>query len=117
MKLLLSVSVMSASFVQAGIEWGWCQSNPPAAFADNKDFDADRYVGKWYEIKRDKTSYEVGTSCVTTKYTSRPEKWIYKIGVNNGAVGRDGKLFNGYKALSSKQASVPATRRRSAYSA
>ncbi len=38
------------------------------------DFDITQYLGVWYEIVRDvETSYELGTDCVTPKYSLNPD--------------------------------------------
>ena len=77
-------------------EWGWCGAGPPVM----QNFDVQRYLGTWYEIRRDKrVFYEQGKDCQTAHYTFRPKNWFYQIGVNNGSVLREtGALRNSYNS-------------------
>jgi len=54
-----------------------------------KNFDLNRYLGKWYEIARLDHSFERGLSKVTATYTLRKDSGV-KV-VNRGYSGKSGK--------------------------
>ena len=76
--------------------WGWCpqQADPVG------DFEVERYMGTWYQIRVDKDNeYMQGLDCVHTKYTYHPSDWWYRllwvVTVNNSHYKRaEDKLTN-----------------------
>ena len=67
--------------------WGWCPEKPEPT----GNFDVQRYMGRWYEIKRDKDVwYQQNNYCVNANYAYNDEKWIYKVSVNNQNWLKDG---------------------------
>lgn len=46
-----------------------CATRPPAGVEVVKNFELDRYLGKWYEIARFDHSFERGLSRVTAEYS------------------------------------------------
>ena len=47
--------------------------------------------------------YEQGTECVTATYTPRPEKWIYKVSVNNKAYNREKDTVSDARILGTEE--------------
>jgi len=48
-------------------------TGPPAGIEPVKGFEAERYLGKWYEIARLDHSFERGLTHVTAEYSRRPD--------------------------------------------
>ena len=100
-KVTAALSLL-ATGANCAMGWGSCNGNAVyglggKGFGD-KGFEAERYAGKWYEIKRDKDVwYEQNSDCVTAYYTYHPEELVQKIYVNNGSWKTDTqKLSDGY---------------------
>merc|ERR1712070_1256562 len=68
--------------------FGWCPLVMPDPVGN---FDIEKYMGTWYEIRRDKEVwYGKGSECVTATYSYKPEWWrIWKVDVNNRSYDRD----------------------------
>ena len=63
------VSAMAVSTTTAMFTFG---NKCPAVIPAVDDFDAEAYMGRWYEIQRDSwNSFELGAECVTATYTLR----------------------------------------------
>ena len=66
-----------------GLEFGFCPIRPEPV----GNFEAKRYQGTWYEVKRDKYLwYEKGTNCVSASYFLKPNPLgleLYPVSVNN----------------------------------
>ena len=73
---LVVLTAMSLSNVNAYWGIGWCPIFAPDPVKPNGDFEVEKYMGNWYEIKRDKDLwYEKDTTCVTASYTYTPAWW------------------------------------------
>ena len=80
----LSLSALAAvGFIneaKAAFGFGFCPDKP----ASVGNFDVERYMGRWYEIKYDKDVwFQQNTYCVTANYAYDSSKWIYPVSVNN----------------------------------
>jgi lipocalin len=63
-KILLTLVVVSLSLVN-GMWAQVCATTPTIA-----NFDAPRYLGKWYEIEKFETTFQQNLKCVTAQYGS-----------------------------------------------
>ena len=61
--------------------------------ASIKNFDSEKFLGKWYEIARLDHSFERGLNYVTATYTMRDDG---KIKVTNAGVKQDGTTSEAY---------------------
>ncbi|AXR07993.1 lipocalin family protein [Salinimonas sediminis] len=66
-----------------------CSSDKPQNVTPVNPFDAERYLGTWYEIARLDHSFEEGLSEVTAQYSSREDGGIKVI--NRGYNAAEGK--------------------------
>ena len=70
--VVLTVMVMAGSVKAEETswwQWGWCPHRPDPV----GDFEIERYMGVWYQIRVDKDcDYLKGDECVHTKYTYHP---------------------------------------------
>ena len=66
-----------------------CASSPPKGLEPVSGFEADRYLGTWYEIARLDHRFERGLSKVTATYSRRPDGRIQV--VNRGYDERRGR--------------------------
>jgi apolipoprotein D and lipocalin family protein len=78
LKVILILSVLSSILLTVRLETGYC---PKVKLMRN--FKPERYVGKWYEIKRYPMFFEDENKCVTAEYTLNPDGTI---GVLNSAI-------------------------------
>eukprot|EP00347_Sterkiella_histriomuscorum_P022798 403337119 len=89
LSVLLTLGIDNA---QAGFRMGAC---PDYQLMEN--FDATRYVGKWYEIYRDKdTTFEAGTNCCVVNYGLIGEG---KVSVYNRAIYDDSGEVNSIRGI------------------
>ena len=92
---ILTLALSQLGQVQAAWGWGWCPEKPQPV---GDSFEAELYAGNWYEIIRDETVwYEKDDICVTATYTYLPDRWVYKLNVNNRQWQPEkNKVKNGY---------------------
>jgi lipocalin len=100
--VLVTFSVLAVLCVKAAVLPGPC---PVVTVKDG--FDATQYVGKWYEIRKYFTFYEVGLNCSRTNYTLLSDG---KLRINNSAtaMGRDGKPVARFNLTGTAYAPNPA---------
>jgi len=95
MKLHLCLASLIFGAAESKMTPGKC---PQVEYVD--DFQADQYVGKWYEIFRDKwNKYTLGTDCVTKEFSKGADgnvdlyfrgyyHWMFKYS------GINGRMYN-----------------------
>jgi apolipoprotein D and lipocalin family protein len=80
---------MKKSFMLIFILTFWGCVKIPQGVEPVKDFEADRYLGKWYEIARLDHSFEHGLASVTAEYSLNKDGSIHV--VNRGYDKKSGK--------------------------
>lgn len=83
MRSLVVMCVMVA-LSQAQVLPGECPE-----FVPKEDFDVEQYLGKWYEIMRVETRYELNQVCNYAEYTDRGDGTV---GVHNAGLEADGTM-------------------------
>ena len=70
---LLAAMALTGQEVNANWGLGWCDPFGPAPV---ETLDVPRYVGNWYEIRRDKDAYgQRASACATATYEYNQEQW------------------------------------------
>lgn len=82
MKNLLAIFVVAMTFLMSA-----CSTTLDTDVVPVSNFEADRYLGKWYEIARIENRFEKGLSQVTAEYSRREDGGI-KV-VNRGFEAED----------------------------
>jgi len=83
------MKIKSIIFAVSSLILSGCSSSIPQGLVPVSGFEADRYLGKWYEIARLDHSFERGLSNVTAEYSLRDDGDINV--VNRGFDAGNGK--------------------------